>query len=58
MRIVTFEANGDGTRMTVVSRFVDAAQMKTMLDMGMAEGMTQAVTPDRRGAVLEGRLSS
>jgi uncharacterized protein YndB with AHSA1/START domain len=41
---VTLDALGAGTRMTVVSRFVDEAQMKTMLDMGMAEGMTQAVT--------------
>jgi hypothetical protein len=27
-----------------MSSFVDAAQMKTMLDMGMSEGMTQAVS--------------
>ncbi len=41
---VTFEAIGAGTRLTVRSKFVDESQMKTMLDMGMAEGMTQAVT--------------
>lgn len=40
---VTFEAIGGHTRMTVVSRFVDLAQMETMLEMGMAEGMTQAI---------------
>jgi uncharacterized protein YndB with AHSA1/START domain len=41
---VTFESIDDGTRMTTVSTFVDEAQMKTMLDMGMSEGMTQAVS--------------
>ena len=29
--------------MTAVTRFVDAAQMATMLEMGMAEGMAAAV---------------
>jgi hypothetical protein len=29
--------------MTAVSCFVDVAQMETMLGMGMAEGMTQAI---------------
>lgn len=40
---VTFEAIGTRTRMTAVSRFVDVAQMETMLAMGMAEGMTEAI---------------
>jgi uncharacterized protein YndB with AHSA1/START domain len=40
---VTFEATDTGTRMTAVTRFIDAAQMQTMLDMGMQEGMTQAI---------------
>jgi uncharacterized protein YndB with AHSA1/START domain len=41
---VSFEAFEGGTRMTTVSTFTDEAQMKVMLDMGMAEGMQQAVT--------------
>ena len=45
---VTFEAIGTRTRMTAVSRFVDLAQMETMLGMGMAEGMTAGDRPDRR----------
>lgn len=40
---VIFEAIGTRTRMTAVSRFVDLAQMETMLAMGMAEGMTLAI---------------
>jgi uncharacterized protein YndB with AHSA1/START domain len=40
---VTFEATAGGTRMTAVTRFTDSAQMQTMLDMGMQEGMTQAI---------------
>lgn len=40
---VTFEATDSGTRMTAVTHFIDAAQMQTMLDMGMQEGMTQAI---------------
>lgn len=40
---VTFEQNASGTLMTVVTRFLDLAQMETMLGMGMAEGMAQAV---------------
>jgi len=40
---VTFEATDGGTRMTAVTQFIDAAQMQTMLDMGMQEGMTQAI---------------
>ncbi len=41
---VTFESFDGGTRMTVVSQFTDVAQMEKMLAMGMAEGMTQAVS--------------
>jgi uncharacterized protein YndB with AHSA1/START domain len=40
---VTIEPFDGGTRMTALSTFVDVAQMETMLAMGMAEGMTQAV---------------
>jgi uncharacterized protein YndB with AHSA1/START domain len=40
---VTFDELGDRTRMTVLTRFVDAEQMRKMLDMGMREGMTQAI---------------
>ena len=40
---VTFESTDNGTRMTAVTRFTDAAQMQTMLDMGMQDGMTQAI---------------
>ncbi len=29
--------------MTVLTRFVDAEQMRKMLDMGMQEGMTLAI---------------
>jgi uncharacterized protein YndB with AHSA1/START domain len=41
---VTFEAADGGTRMTVVTHFVDVEQMQTMLGMGMQEGMTQAIS--------------
>ncbi len=40
---VTFEALDGSTRMTAVTRFVSVEQMETMLDMGMQEGMTQAI---------------
>ncbi len=40
---VTFEGVRGGTRMTVVSTFVDLDQMEKMLGMGMQEGMAQAV---------------
>lgn len=40
---VTFEATSSGTRMTAVTHFIDTAQMQTFLDMGMQEGMTQAI---------------
>lgn len=40
---VSFEVVTRGTRMTVVTEFVDAAQMETMLGMGMEEGMAGAI---------------
>jgi uncharacterized protein YndB with AHSA1/START domain len=40
---VTIEAAGAGTRMTLVTRFADAAQMEQMVAMGMVEGITEAV---------------
>lgn len=40
---VTFEKIATGTRMTVLTRFVDVAQMETMLKMGMEEGMSLAM---------------
>ncbi len=45
MRMVAMlEPIGDRTRMTVVSTFSSLDQYKQMLDMGMEEGMRQAVT--------------
>jgi uncharacterized protein YndB with AHSA1/START domain len=41
---VTFERVEGGTRMTVVSIFVNEENMKVLIDMGMSEGMTQAVS--------------
>jgi uncharacterized protein YndB with AHSA1/START domain len=41
--LVTIEELGDRTRMTVLTRFVDGEQMRKMLDMGMQEGMAQAI---------------
>jgi uncharacterized protein YndB with AHSA1/START domain len=41
---VTFEPMDGGTRMITLTKFVDEAQMKIMLDMGMSEGMTQAMS--------------
>jgi uncharacterized protein YndB with AHSA1/START domain len=40
---VTFEETETGTRMTAVTQFVDLAQMEMLVDMGMAEGMAQAI---------------
>jgi uncharacterized protein YndB with AHSA1/START domain len=40
---VFFEVVSQGTRMTVVTQFKDAAQMETMLDMRMEEGMNGAI---------------
>jgi uncharacterized protein YndB with AHSA1/START domain len=40
---MTLEAVGDRTRMTAVTNFVDVEQMEMMLDMGMEEGMAQAI---------------
>ena len=40
---VTFEVTGRGTLMTAVMHFHDTAQMEMMLEMGLAEGFSQAV---------------
>jgi uncharacterized protein YndB with AHSA1/START domain len=40
---VTFEPLDGGTRMTVLTRFVDVAQMEKMIEMGMQEGMALAI---------------
>jgi uncharacterized protein YndB with AHSA1/START domain len=40
---VEIEAAGAGSRMTVVTRFATAEQMQQLLDMGMVEGMREAV---------------
>jgi uncharacterized protein YndB with AHSA1/START domain len=41
---VTFEVVGVGTRMTCVTNFTSVEQMAMMLNMGMEEGMGQAVS--------------
>jgi uncharacterized protein YndB with AHSA1/START domain len=41
--VVTLEAVGDRTRMTMVSTFENAGQMEQMLAMGMEEGLNEAV---------------
>ncbi len=41
--VVTLEAIGDRTRMTLVSTFESAEQLTQMLEMGMEEGIKQAV---------------
>ena len=40
---VTIEWSGQGSRMTIFSRFRSAAQLEEMVQIGMEEGMTQAV---------------
>lgn len=40
---VTLERIEIGTRMTVVTTFIDTAQMEKMIGMGMAEGMAAAI---------------
>jgi uncharacterized protein YndB with AHSA1/START domain len=40
---VSFEAVDGGTRMTSVTQFTDVEQMEKMIEMGMQEGMEQAV---------------
>jgi uncharacterized protein YndB with AHSA1/START domain len=39
----TFETRENGTRMAIVTNFVDLAQMEKMVGMGMPEGMSLAV---------------
>lgn len=41
--VVTFEAVGDGTRMTVLSQFSSLDQLQQMTKMGMEEGLTLAM---------------
>jgi uncharacterized protein YndB with AHSA1/START domain len=41
--VVTLEESGSGTRMTTVSTFRSAAQLETLAEMGMEEGMRQAM---------------
>ncbi|OMH26669.1 polyketide cyclase [Tersicoccus phoenicis] len=40
---VDFTERNGGTRMTVVSRFADREQMDQLVEMGMVDGLTQAV---------------
>lgn len=40
----TFEATDGGTRMTAVTTFTSVSQMETMLEMGMREGMSAAIS--------------
>lgn len=40
---VDLAETGDGTRMTIVSRFATAEQMEQLAAMGMVEGMTEAL---------------
>lgn len=39
-----FEATGTGTKMTAITTFASVSQMETMLEMGMAEGMSAAIS--------------
>lgn len=39
--IVRFEANGDTTKIVSISTFAKPEDLKTVLDMGMQEGLTQ-----------------
>jgi uncharacterized protein YndB with AHSA1/START domain len=41
--IVTLAATETGTRMTVLTRFLDSDQMERMLGMGMQQGMEMAI---------------
>jgi uncharacterized protein YndB with AHSA1/START domain len=41
--VVTFERIGSGTRMTVLTQFIDTEQMKKMIERGMEQGMRQAI---------------
>lgn len=40
---VTLEPDGDRTRMSIVSRFQSLEQLTTMAEMGMEEGMREAI---------------
>jgi uncharacterized protein YndB with AHSA1/START domain len=41
--VVTIEARGDGSRMTIVTTFTNAKQLEQILAMGMEEGMRLAL---------------
>ena len=41
--LVELVSSGSGTRMTVTSRFSSTDQMQQLVDMGMVEGITQAM---------------
>ena len=41
--VVTFERIGSGTRMTVLTQFVDTEQMEQMIGGGMEQGMREAI---------------
>jgi uncharacterized protein YndB with AHSA1/START domain len=41
--VVTFERIGSGTRMTVLTQFVDTEQMEELIERGMEQGMSQAI---------------
>jgi uncharacterized protein YndB with AHSA1/START domain len=43
MRVTIEEIGGGRTRMSIVSTFPDVAAMEKMLEMGMEEGLTQAL---------------
>jgi len=49
---VTLTSEGDGTRMTLVSRFANAEELDKMLAMGMVDGMSGAM------GQIEGILAS
>jgi uncharacterized protein YndB with AHSA1/START domain len=41
--VVTLEPVGDGTRMTITTTFVSAEQLDQMMEMGMEDGMREAL---------------
>ena len=49
---VELAAGGAGTRMTVTTRFANAEDMKMLVEMGMAEGMAEAM--NQIDAILAG----
>ena len=43
MRLDLHERTGGGTTMTIASRFASVGDMEQILEMGFAEGITEAV---------------